>query len=269
MIESRRALLDALEALHDQLPALVLVGAHAVYMHTSNIATPVADMTKDADLALNTALLNAAPLIEVVLQESGFHLGTNPGSWISPTGVPVDLMVPEMLTTRSGRGAGVSPHATNSARNTAGIEGCLVDNSKMDVGSFEQGDSRLFEISVAGPAALLIAKAHKIGERIGVHRRVDNKDAHDVYKILRAVDTETLNRNLQLLLETPVSGVSTQKGLIYIKSLFADGADSPGSQMAGAAEGDFGNSDFVSQSASILASDLLKALRLRHLGRTF
>jgi hypothetical protein len=260
MNESRKALLDALEALQEHLEAIVLVGAHAVYMHTFAVSTPVADMTKDADLALNTSLLGATPLIELVLQKSGFQLGKNPGSWISQAGVPVDLMVPERLTIRSGRGAGVAPHATNSARNTAGIEGCLIDNSRMHFGSFDSRDKRSFEILVAGPTALLIAKAHKIGERIDIHRSIDNKDAHDVYKILRAVDTQTLASTMQILLEKEFSGASTKKGLNYIKVLFADGVDSPGSQMAGAAERDFDNSAFVSNSVSLLASDLLEEI---------
>ena len=264
MIESRKALLDALDALQAHLGAVVLVGAHTVYMHTSAVSTPVADMKKDADLALNMSLLGAAPLIELVLQKSGFHLGSNPGSWLSQSGVHVDLMVPEGLTIRSGRGAGVAPHATYSARNTAGIEGCLVDNSMMKVGSFETEDIRSFEILVAGPSALLIAKAHKIGERIDIHRPIDNKDAHDVYKILRAVATQTLAATMRIILETELSGASTKKGLNYIKVLFADGVDSPGSQMAGAAERDFGNSEFVSNSVSFLARDLLEAIDSNH-----
>jgi hypothetical protein len=169
-------------------------------------------------------------------------------------------MVPEALAIRKGRGAGVAPHATNSARNTAGIEGCLVDNSRMSITSFDPKDLRSFEILVAGPAALLIAKAHKIGERIDIQRSIENKDAHDVYKILRAVDTDSLAASLQLLIETPLSATSTRKGITYFKTLFADSSDSLGSQMAGAAEQDFGNSDLVSKSTTLLAEDLLSAL---------
>ncbi len=50
-------------------------------------------------------------------------------------------------------------------------------------------DSREFEVAVAGPAALLVAKLHKIHDRIDTPPRSDNKDAHDVYRLLRAVET--------------------------------------------------------------------------------
>jgi hypothetical protein len=38
-------------------------------------------------------------------------------------------------------------------------------------------------------AALVVAKLHKIGERENTPTRLVNKDAHDLYRILRAVST--------------------------------------------------------------------------------
>lgn len=94
----------------------------------------------------------------------------------------------------------------------------------------------------------------------GIQRSIENKDAHDVYKILRAVDTETLATGLKLLIDLPFSAASARKGMNYFKTLFAAGSRSPGSQMAGAAEQDFGNSALVSKSTTLLAEDLLSAL---------
>ena len=45
-------------------------------------------------------------------------------------------------------------------------------------------------INVAGPAALLVAKLHKIGERVGSPDRLNDKDAHDAYRLLVATDTD-------------------------------------------------------------------------------
>jgi hypothetical protein len=45
-------LLDALEVLAAHIEHIVLVGAHAIYLHTEDVVTGVALFTKDADLAL-------------------------------------------------------------------------------------------------------------------------------------------------------------------------------------------------------------------------
>lgn len=52
LVEARRALLDALEALRGHLDHIVLVGAQAVYLHTDDVTLGVALFTKDADVAL-------------------------------------------------------------------------------------------------------------------------------------------------------------------------------------------------------------------------
>lgn len=45
----------------------------------------------------------------------------------------------------------------------------------MEVGSLEAADDRRFEIEVAGPAALLVAKLHKIAERVDSPGRAEDK----------------------------------------------------------------------------------------------
>lgn len=61
---ARRVLLDALEALRDQLDAVVLVGAQAIYIRTGVAEFAVAEYTTDADLALDPAELRDQPEIE-------------------------------------------------------------------------------------------------------------------------------------------------------------------------------------------------------------
>lgn len=65
---TRRALLDALDALAGQHDAVILVGAQAVFLHAGDVDEAIATETKDADLAVNPELLAAAPLIEEAMR---------------------------------------------------------------------------------------------------------------------------------------------------------------------------------------------------------
>lgn len=53
----------------------------------------------------------------------------------------------------------------------------------MTISSLEPGDKRALLIRVAGPAALLGAKLHKLGDRVGT-KRLKPKDALDVLRLL-------------------------------------------------------------------------------------
>jgi hypothetical protein len=72
-----------------------------------------------------------------------------------------------------------------------GLEGALVDRDFMTVGSLEAEDARSWAIEVAGPAALLVAKVYKIQDRQGT-LRLGDKDALDVFRLLRGTSTEEL-----------------------------------------------------------------------------
>ena len=54
LVASRRALLDALDALRPHLDAVVVVGAQAIYMHTGAAPVALAETTKDSDLAVDS-----------------------------------------------------------------------------------------------------------------------------------------------------------------------------------------------------------------------
>jgi hypothetical protein len=81
-----------------------------------------------------------------------------------------------------------------------GLEGVVVDHDRMAIGAFENGDARSIETRVAGPAALLVAKVHKISERAGSPRQKD-KDALDVLRLLRGTTSEDLAERLRRLQE--------------------------------------------------------------------
>lgn len=115
MAAARTALLDALDALRDQLDALVLIGAQAIYLWTGAADLAVAETTDDSDLAIDHRLLADDPLLEVAMTAAGFHRDPETrhfGSWLSPQNVPVDLMLPEAQSQKGGRrGARIPPHS--------------------------------------------------------------------------------------------------------------------------------------------------------------
>lgn len=261
---ARTGLLDALEALESHLGALVIVGAQAIYLHTGSTQIALAEYTTDGDVAVDPDLLSSEPLVEEAMRAAGFTPDPRSsaiGSWISPRGVPVDLMVPEAVAGAGRRGVRVPPHDSKSMRRSRGIEATLVDNSKMVIGALDPiVDPREFQVSVAGPTALLVAKLHKIHDRVETPSRLDNKDAHDIYRLLRAVDTDVFVGVIGLLLSTAVSAQVTNEAINHLGELFARGPNARGSVMAGAAEELVGDPAAVAESVALLAQDLLDAL---------
>jgi hypothetical protein len=205
-VRARHVLLDALEALEAHLEALILVGAQAVYEHTGDSDLAIAPTTTDADIALNASQLADEPLIDDALRSAGFTLAGNPGTWKSSSDIAVDLMVAaeQQRGTGGRRGARLGVHGNKAARKTLGLEPALIDNSPIRIASFDPDDSRMFTIKVAGPTALLIAKLIKINERLDQPHRRQPKDALDVLRIMRAVETEVLSRTFRALFMEPI-----------------------------------------------------------------
>ncbi len=261
---AREALLDAIEALQAQLDAIIVVGAQAIYLHTGSAEVAIAEFTTDGDLALDPDVLSSDPRVNDAMREGGFEPDPRSsaiGTWISRRGVPVDLMVPEAVAGAGRRGVRVPPHDSTAMRRARGLEAALVDNSPMSMGALDSAaDPREFTVAVAGPAALLIAKLHKIHDRIETPDRLNDKDAHDVYRLLRAIETQVLSDTLSSLLHDPASAKVTRQALDYLDSDFAMGANARGSLMAGAAERLVGDPVAVAESVALLARDLLDAV---------
>jgi hypothetical protein len=262
-VAARSALLDALEALTEQRDALILVGAQAIYLHTGEADVAIATTTKDSDVVVDPALLDPEPKLEEAMRAAGFQLnveGRGPGEWVTSKGVPVDLLVP---TAKGGaarrRGARIPPHASNAARQVTGLEACLFDNEERAIVSLSEGDSRQFRIRVAGPAALLIAKLHKLGDRQGQPNRLLDKDAHDIYRLLRATATEALAEKIRQLMSEPVAADVTARAIEYLRALF-ETPKSLGSVMAGRAEEGVGNPEEVAASVSVLGVAVVGAI---------
>lgn len=261
--EARRALLDALEALGPHANDVVVIGAQAVYLHTGAADVAIAPFTVDGDLAIDPRGLQPEPLIEEAMTSAGFQLDQTkqqPGAWISPTGIAVDLMVPEAVAGAVGRrGARIPPHSNRATRRAVGLEAAVVDHQPMEIAGI-QDDGRRLTANVAGPAALLVAKLHKLAERQDQPDRLFPKDAHDVYRLLVAIDTRNLAASLGALLASALASAVTEDAIRNLGSLFATGPDALGSQMAGQAEADVGEPDVTAQACSFLASDLIRAL---------
>lgn len=265
LIRARTVLLDALEALAEHRESVVVIGAQAVYLHTGGMTVALPEMTKDSDLAIDPRALSDEPLIEAAMRAAGFELRSDrpqPGTWLGADGVPVDLMVPTALSGEGGRrGARVPPHSNHAMRRATGLEAAVVDRSRRRISSLEAADSREIEAWVAGPAALVVSKLHKIAERENQPDRLNDKDAHDVYRLLVAVSAPDLARTFDWMRGDPIAGEVTRFAIAELERLFASGPEALGSQMAGRAESGVGAPEVVSASVAALATDVLAELK--------
>lgn len=256
-IQARRVLLDALETLSGQREALVLVGAQAIYLHTGEGDMAVAPYTTDGDIAIDPSELSDTPRLEEAMRAGGFVQDLQqPGVWLGTEGVMIDLLVPEAVGGGGRRGARLGEHGNRAARKARGLEAALVDNEPTEIAALAADDERRFEIAVAGPAALLVAKLHKLGERQEVEGRAEDKDALDILRLLRAIPTQTLAEALDVLRGDARSGVVTLEAVDYLRVLFGE-PTSPGSQMAARAATPLEDADVVAASSASLATDLL------------
>ena len=239
-IVARRALLDALEALGQHRDALILVGAQAIYIHTGEGDLAVAPYTTDADVVIEPAALREEPRIGDAMRGAGFERGPQVGSWLCvrqvgkmEVTVPVDLLVPEAVGGAGRRGARLGEHGKDVARKARGLEPSLIDHDRRVLGALEEGDARTFEVRVAGPSALLVAKLHKLADRTDEAdvKRLKDKDALDVLRLLRGIPMATLIDGLRRLRDEPLCAVVTREALENVGRLFSRRA-AAGSQMA-------------------------------------
>ncbi|MBW2700430.1 MAG: hypothetical protein JRF33_06385 [Deltaproteobacteria bacterium] len=266
---ARRVLLDALEALMDHREAIVLVGAQAVYLHVGDADLAVAPYTSDGDLVIDPALLSEIPPIETALRDAGFfpRKADSVGVWVARRSageveeveVCVDLLVPARVSPGKGRRAArLVGHDARAARKVVGLEGALVDVERMQLGALADGDSRILDVQVAGPAALLVAKLLKIDDRTGTERHSD-KDALDIARLLRGVDTEDLSRRMQNVLADERSTQVANQAIELLRATFGR-RESAGVKMAVRATGGLVDGDELAVSCALLAREFLEAL---------
>lgn len=114
-------------------------------------------------------------------------------------------------------------------------------------------------MKVAGSAALLVAKLHKLGERASQPHRLVDKDAHDIYRLLVATETAALARRLNALMVDEIAGATTGTAVDYLRELFS-GPTALGPTMVGRAEELAGDPAVATASAAFLAQDLRAAI---------
>ena len=214
-VRARSGLLDALIALGPLREATVLVGAQAVYEYIRDQAGDFAvpPFTLDADLALIPELLVDEPKIIDAMRSAGYTAADQPGIYRRDDGVQVDLLAPESVGGGRRRGARLGVHGNRAARQVRGLEGALVSRRSVIISALAPGDQRTYEISVAGPAALLVAKTHKLAKRIDANdvRRLSNKDAFD---------TDELTAEIRLLEGEAISATVASEAMVRFRELF-------------------------------------------------
>jgi len=262
-IAARRSLLDCLDALSDHRRALVLVGAQAIYVRLGEADIAVAPFTKDADVMLEPALLATEPTIKEAMESAKFTAADQPGTWISPAGIPVDLLVAAAVAGggASHRGARLpEPHGRQVARRVKGLEGALIDSDTISIGALEPADARAHDIRVAGPAALLVSKLHKIGERAATPSRLNDKDAYDVFRILRGTETADLAMRFKALENDDTCSSIANEALEYARQNFG-AVNGTGIEMLQRAVRGLGEDETqIAQACTILLDDLFESL---------
>lgn len=261
LVNARKGLLDAIEALGRHREAVVLVGAQAIYMRVGSADLSIEPFTLDGDMALDPDLLGAHPPIAQALADHGFvHDAADLGRWCGPTGVVVDLMVAEALGGGGRRGARLpEPHGKRVARKAKGLEAAMVDNDGLEIASLDVADGRRYAIRVADEAALLVAKAHKIYERKDDVDRIREKDSLDVLRLLRGTDTERMAARIERLLDAPVARDATRAAVSFLQELY-ESPEALGSSLAAAAANGLEDPEEISQSCAVLAEDFLRSV---------
>lgn len=266
---ARTVLLDALEALNEQRDAIVLVGAQAIYLHTGDADIAVPAFTTDGDLVIEPSRLKDEPQLAAAMERAQFAPGRQPGSWVATrevdsvvTTIPVDLLVPEAVAGGGRRAARLGDHGDRTGRRARGLEGALVDYDIQTLRALAADDPRAFDIRVAGPSALLVAKAHKISDRNRepLAKRLADKDGLDVLRLLRGVESRRLADGLIRLRQESVSATVTAEAITLLADLFGS-ADAVGTQMAVRATERLEDPRVIAESCTALTRELLSLVR--------
>ena len=263
-IDAREALLDAVDALSRHGDAVILVGAQAIYVHTvsdeANFA--LSPFTYDADIALDPDLLASSPEIVDAMSAAGFTLEEQPGLYRRGDRSRVDLLVPEAVSGPGRRGARLGVHGNRAAMKVHGLEGALVSHTPKAISSLAPDVDRSRILKVAGPAALLVSKVHKIVERVSAaraHRReLLHKDAFDIYRLLHAIEAAYMASEFGLLRSHEISSQVTSEALSKFQELFST-RSGLGTELVVQHVLGIEDSVFIAESSVALSQDLLEA----------
>jgi len=127
----------------------------------------------------------------------------------------------------------------------------------MQLAALDRDDPRTMAVRVAGAAALLVAKVHKIDDRQDSGRQSD-KDALDVLRLLRGTETHELAARHAKLVADPRSEAAARHGRDLLEAQFAR-RQNVGVQMAIRSAGPLGDAEEIGVLFEALVGDFLAA----------
>jgi hypothetical protein len=173
--QSRRLLIDTIRAFSAFADGLTVIGAHAVHVWVKDAlgAIPM-QATRDADVAVNPVFVTPDPKFLEVMEGIGVEpaLPDRPGIYgytaekelPLPERTTIDLIVPEAYAGPGRRAARIAGQERAASRAT-GLELTVWDRHLRTLAAIDDPADTV-DAWVAGPAALLVAKAHKVHERL-------------------------------------------------------------------------------------------------------
>lgn len=243
IVTSRRALIDVITGLSEHREALTVLGGHAVIEVTQGIpALPPDDTTRDGDLGVIPQLLSDDPNITVRMTELGYETARpeRPGVW-SPISQrdrdihdrdSVDLIAPmalargDLTSARRIRAARLGAHGKHAVSATHGTELSVIDRQLRTLRSFDGGPT--VDAYVAGPSALLCAKAYKIHDRLDpteLRRNADRlrpKDFADLYRLLLVITPQAASAVFARGAADPRISDAVNLGRSYLTEILTD-----------------------------------------------
>jgi hypothetical protein len=235
---SRRALISVVsEILAAHWDALTLVGAHAVMLRTEGLALSQG-ATGDGDLGITPQLTSDVPAIGELMGAAGFEARSpvRPGLWGRGKRTLPDgrIVFDEQIDLITGSGlAGklrsqqrsvpnlIDSHGKMSVGNSPGLELAAYDRNVMVLVDLVD-PNRTAEVNVAGLAALMCAKAFKLGERLADGgRRLRDKDAGDLLRLMKSSVPAGIAATLDTYAEHELIGASVIAGRAYLVKVLA------------------------------------------------
>ena len=233
-VRSRRLLVDTIKALGQFADSVTVVGAHAVHIRVADLLGRVRlQATRDADIAIRPSSVAERPSIAALMERAGLGRAhpDRPGIygfleesdllWSERT--TVDLIVPEAYA-GPGRRAARIPGQKNAATRAVGLELGLWDRDLKRISTLDEPDESV-QVYVAGTAALLTAKAHKVHERLDQFEtrpdRLRAKDSADVALLMIASDAaEVVRVMVERSVEHPEIGSVVSAAMQWIPMMY-------------------------------------------------
>lgn len=238
--QSRRLLITTIQALGDHAKAMTVVGAHAVHVWVQKKWGPIdMESTRDGDLVLNPLFIAEDPKIMDLMAEIGLEpvRPERPGIYgpVSERGLSweqrttVDLLVPEIYAGAKGRSARILGQGRATTR-AYGLELAIHDRTLTRISTSDNLPQLSVDVHVAGPAALLIAKAHKVSERLrDASKRPDRlrpKDSGDIALLMMVSDgAEIASIMRRKVYEFAEIGAVVDEGAQYLVEMYSAAND--------------------------------------------